>query len=304
MATLLDLAPWELPATYAASPAARFGHRLRARVLRDAAGVIVCSRAVAESSRRRLHIREERLAVVQLAVDDEFRAALADAPRLERLRQPLALPSRYLAFSGRYDARKDFRTLLQAVALLRTRSASASARQCALPALVVALEAGHAEEQRLVERAIAAAGVGELVTIAPVSGTPQRAAVLAGSEGLVYPALSESTAVPVLEALAIGMPVICTRVGALPESVGSAGIVVEPRDPTRMAAALEALWATGSLAQQLHRQARRRADAAPRTWSDVARETRLAYAAAVRGDGPPAEGSSRVRSALGRFGVR
>jgi hypothetical protein len=46
VATILDLAPWELPQTYAASRAARFGHRLRARRLRDAARVIACSRAV------------------------------------------------------------------------------------------------------------------------------------------------------------------------------------------------------------------------------------------------------------------
>ena len=86
VATLLDLAPWELPDSYAASVAARFGHRVRARVLRDAERVIVCGRGVAESARRRLHIPAERLAVVPLAVDDEFRAAVRDSELLERAR--------------------------------------------------------------------------------------------------------------------------------------------------------------------------------------------------------------------------
>jgi hypothetical protein len=48
-----------------------------------------------------------------------------------------------------------------------------------------------------------------------------------------------------------------------------------------MAAALEAMWAGGSLAQQLRRQARRRADANRRTWADVATETRVVYARAA-----------------------
>ena len=39
--TLLDLAPWEMPSVYQRSPAAAFGQRLRGRILRDAASVIV-----------------------------------------------------------------------------------------------------------------------------------------------------------------------------------------------------------------------------------------------------------------------
>ena len=43
--TLLDLAPWEMPAVYQRSPAAAFGQRLRGRILRNAAAVIVGSEA-------------------------------------------------------------------------------------------------------------------------------------------------------------------------------------------------------------------------------------------------------------------
>jgi len=103
-----------------------------------------------------------------------------------------------------------------------------------------------------------------------------------GAEVFVYPALSEATALPVLEALSLGVPVICSRAGALPEAVASAGIVVAPRDASRLAAALEAIWNGGSLADQLRQQAHRRAAANDRTWSDVARETRLVYAAAAQ----------------------
>ena len=301
VATLLDLAPWELPAVYATTPAARFGHRLRARVLHDAALVIVCSRAVAETARRRLRIPAERLAIVPLAVDDEFQTAARDRTQLERDARHLALPPRYLSFIGRYDARKDMATLFRALALLRERgTASGNGRHGTLPALVIALEPDQEHERRSIEHGVAANGVAEMVSIVVVAGTRQRAAVLAASEALVYPALSEAAALSALEALATGVPVICSRVGALPEMVGSAGIVVEPRDPPRMAAALEAIWATGSLAQQLRRQAVKRADGPQRNWSDVARETRVAYASVAAA--APAE--DRLRSALGRFALR
>jgi glycosyltransferase involved in cell wall biosynthesis len=278
VATLLDLAPWELPETYAASRAARFGHRLRARVLRDAAVVIVCSRAVGESARRRLHIPQERIAVIPLAVGNDFAAAARDSDRLAHDRSRLALPPRYLVFAGRYDARKDLRSVFQALASLRERGGD-------VPRLVVALDLAFPDDHGRIARAIDATGVTDIVTIAATTGPRQRAALMAGAEAFVYPALTEATALPVLEALTLGVPVISSRTGALPETVGSAGIVVEPRDPARMFSALEAVWSAGPLARQLRGHAERRAEAAQRTWSDVARDTRLAYASAAKSVG-------------------
>ena len=290
VATLLDLAPWELPGTYAASPAARFGHRLRRRVLHDAARVIVCSRATAESARRLLHLPAERLAIVPLAVDEAFRSAGRNVELVGQTRERLGLPARYMAFAGRYDARKDLRTLFSALALLRGRDGSqatsgrrsrGNGRNGPPPALVFALQQDAPDERRLVEDALERSGVAALVTLVAPRDAAERAAVVAGSEAFVYPCLSEATALPALEALSLGVPVICSRAGALPETVGSAGIVVEPRDANRLAAAIEALWFGGSLADQLRRQAHRRAESDTRSWSDVALETREVYAAAA-----------------------
>jgi glycosyltransferase involved in cell wall biosynthesis len=304
VATLLDLAPWELPQTYAASAAARFGHRLRARVLHDASRVIVCSRATADSARRRLHLPEERIAVVPLAVDEEFRAAGADADRTAAVRQRLGLPERYLVFAGRYDARKDLGTLFRALRQLREagqgaveqgagrrpRRRSASSPELQTPPLVVlAAQYSSPDDQALLERAAARSGAADLLPVAPHLGRADRAALIGGSLGLVYPSLSEATGLPALEALSLGVPVISSRAGALPEIVGSAGIVVEPRDPGRLAAAISALWAGGSLSEQLSRQARGRAASSTRTWRDVARETRTVYASAAEAQ------SARVR---------
>ena len=296
VATILDLAPWELPETYAASAAARFGHRVRARVLRDAARVIVCSRAVGEMARRRLHVPEERISVVPLAVGDDFAAAARDNDRLAADRARLSLPVRYVVFAGRYDARKDLRTLFRAIALLRDRGGS-------IPALVMALDVAFPDEHAQLARAIETNGLNGSITVVGTTGARQRAAVIAGSQAFVYPALSDATALPALEALAVGVPVVSSKTGALPETIGSAGIVVEPRDAARMAAALEAVWAEGALASQLVSHAQRRAASAQRTWSDVARETRLAYLAAVEHEAEPGS-SSRMRSVIARFALR
>jgi glycosyltransferase involved in cell wall biosynthesis len=293
VATLLDLAPWELPGIYARSPAARFGHRLRARVLHDATRVIVCSRATAETVRRRLHLPADRLAVVPLAVDDAFRAYGRQPDLVAEVRERLGLPPRYLAFYGRYDARKDMRTLFEALRLVRRRRAagddgsdrarrgSGNGRHVPLPVVVFAVQQGATGEADLIAADIERHAVGDLARVVIPADRAERAHLVAGAEAFVYPALSEATALPVLEALSLGVPVVTSRAGALPEAVGSAGIVVEPRDPSRLAAAIDAVWNSGSLAEQLRRQAQRRADSSTRTWSDVARETREVYAAAA-----------------------
>ena len=76
VATLLDLAPWELPEAFGRTPAARFGQRLRGRLLRDAAAVVVAGPAVKAAARRLLHVRPDRIRVVPLAP----RPAFAPAP--------------------------------------------------------------------------------------------------------------------------------------------------------------------------------------------------------------------------------
>jgi len=274
VATLLDTAPWELPAAYLASPAARFGHRLRRRVLRDAARVIVCSSAVGDLAQRRLHLPRERIAIVPLAVDPAFRRAGRDKTAQARVRGRLQLAPRYLAFAGRYDARKDLATLFGAL-----RSIVESSSREAAPRVVFAGPFDTPEERDTLAGAVARSGAASQIDVAPILSVNDRAALIGGAVGFVYPALSDATGGPLLEALSLGVPVITSRTGALPEQVGGAGIVVEPRDERRLAAALSALWETQTLAGQLTKVAQTRATKWSRTWADVGRETRAVYAA-------------------------
>ena len=284
VATLLDLAPWELPERYADSVAARFGHRLRARSLRDASRVITASRATAASAVTLLHLRPEQIEVVPLAAGPAFHPGAAEPGLVANLRSRFDLPERYLVFSGRYDARKDLATLFAALAALReqapprgaARSATASV---AWPPVVVLAGAGgtDVDDTLAVARAARHASVAELVRLTPRLETAELAALEAASIGHIQPALSDGTGLAVLEALAIGVPVIASRVGALPEIVGTAGIVVEPKNPARLATAIRALWEDGAVARQVTKAAAARAKGPRRTWADVAEDTRRVY---------------------------
>ena len=292
MATLLDLAPWELPEVYAASPAARFGHRLRARVLHDAVRLIVCSRATAESARRLLRIPAERIAVVPLAPDDAFQPAAASADRVQALRARLALPERYLVFAGRYDARKDLGTLFRALGALRDEG-PVRGTEAWPPVLVLAGALGSDESDSVgLARAAARHGVGDLVHQVPRLGPAELATLEGGARAVVFPAVSEGTGLVVQEALAVGTPVVASRVGPLPELVGKAGIVVEARDPDRLAAALRVMWAD----ERVRGPDRpRRPDAGPRAAAQLGGCGRGDAGGLRRGRGRGAERRSRHR---------
>ena len=305
VASLLDLAPWTLPDRYAASAAARFGHGLRARGLRSAARVIVASAASGADAVRLLELESDRVAVIPLAADDAFRPGAARPDLVADLRARFDLPERYLVFAGRYDARKDLATLFSALAALREeappaerkrarRGARSADEDSAVPWPPVVVMAGAGgvghKETPIVGAALRHAGIADLVRLTPRLPPEELAALEGASIGHIQPALADDTALAAIEALALGVPVICSRVGALPETVGPAGIVVEPGNAARLASAIRVLWDGDSVARQVTTAALKRAKQGRRTWADVAEETRRVYAEVSESQRPRSDG--------------
>ena len=281
--TLLDLAPWELPGAFQRSVASRFGQRLRARLLRDAAAVLVGTDAVAASARRLLHLRRDRVRVVPLAP----RAAYAAGPaslgkRAATARATVArlgLNDRYLVYPGRHDVRQDAATMLAALArLARTERPDDVDAGADWPPRILVLDTTP-DDRAALARIAARVGAGDHLVYAPALPVDEAAAVVAASRGVVLPMISESSGLAALDAMAAGVPVVASAVGALPEIVGTAGILVEPRDPARLAVAITTAWGDGPVRNGLVDAARERASApgSARTWADVGRDVRAIY---------------------------
>jgi glycosyltransferase involved in cell wall biosynthesis len=61
------------------------------------------------------------------------------------------------------------------------------------------------------------------------------------SFGLVYPSLFEGFGIPIIEAMNLGIPVICSNVSAMPEVAGNAALLVQPDNTIEIAAAMNEL---------------------------------------------------------------
>jgi glycosyltransferase involved in cell wall biosynthesis len=283
--TLLDLAPWELPGAFQRTVASRFGQRLRARLLRDAAAVLVGTEAVARSARRLLRLQRDRIRVVELAPRPAYAvgptALAARAAEARTLVERLGLGDRYLVYPGRHDIRQDAATMLAALASLGRRERPDDLPADApWPPRALVLDTTP-DDRAALARIAARHGAGEALVYAPVMPPADAAAVVAASRGVVLPMISEASGLAALDALAAGVPVVASAVGALPEIVGTAGILVEPRDQERLATALSTVWADGPVRAKLREAARDRiagSDSTIRTWADVAADVRAIYA--------------------------
>jgi glycosyltransferase involved in cell wall biosynthesis len=77
------------------------------------------------------------------------------------------------------------------------------------------------------------------------------AAAIGGASALLYPTEFEGFGYPALEAMALGTPVVCAPVGALPEVVGDAGCWFERHDPESIAIAVNRVLTDADLAARL-----------------------------------------------------
>jgi len=91
------------------------------------------------------------------------------------------------------------------------------------------------------------------------------------AEMLVFPSLFEGFGIPLVEAMACGCPVVCSDATSLPEVVGSAGVLFDPRSPEDMAEKIRSVWSSAEKRSELSRQGLERARLF--SWEETARKT-------------------------------
>lgn len=136
---------------------------------------------------------------------------------------------------------------------------------------------------RLAQRADAhglTSGVGPRVELLGEVSHERALELMSAADALVLPSHGEGSPLVVTEALALGTPVIGTPVGAVPQLVSQAGIIVPLGDPAALADALEAFGQRRETYARLGIEARERM-AAQYGWPAIAQRVRTVYGAAI-----------------------
>jgi len=192
-----------------------------------------CARVLTVSAFERARIEQQLpgpapVEVVYNSAGAQFRP-ITDAAALAAARARYRLPARFVFFLANTDPKKNLRGVLQALALLRQRGP--------LVAPLVMLDYDEAALLALLREL----GAPELRADIHLCGyVPNQELPLLYSlaEIFLYPSLRESFGIPILEAMACGVPVITSDTSAMPEVAGGAALLVNPRQPEALAAAI------------------------------------------------------------------
>ena len=263
--TVHDLAPLRWPEHYLASPYARIGHTLQYDLVRRADGIITPSDATRLDVLERLHVDADRVHVIPEAVDPSFVPPPRDAA-LALVHQRFSISAPYVLYVGQFDPRKNmpalaaaFRAAAQRHAELRLVIAGDLGKLA--PFLWRALDTERAPRDRV-------------LTTGYVDDAAL-AALYAGAEALVHPALLEGFGLTPLESMAAGTPVVAFDAPGVSEIVGDAGVLVAIDDAAALADALLALLGDPARRDRLSRASRDRARAF--SWTEAAARTAAVY---------------------------
>lgn len=139
------------------------------------------------------------------------------------------------------------------------------------------------EIQRSIQRSPAAARIHTLGFVS----ADELDALYRGATVFAYPSLYEGFGLPLLEAMAAGVPVLTSTISSLPEVAGDAALLVDPLSVESIRSGLERLLADAALRRELSARSREREGEF--TWERTARLTLKSYRRAIaeRGEDRP-----------------
>ncbi|MFQ5749094.1 MAG: glycosyltransferase family 4 protein [Planctomycetota bacterium] len=238
----------------------------------ERASLWICvSRHTGEDVIRTLGVPRGRTQVIYHGVDDRFRQAAEGNGTRERAARLPGLGERpYFLFLGSLEPKKNLPFLLRAFGAALEGGLRAD--------LVVAGRAGwRAEAVREAARELP--GLRTRVRFLGFVPDADLPLLMAGARALVLPSRFEGFGMPVLEAMAAGVPVLHSDRGALPEVAGGAGRSFDPDDVEGLAELLGRIDEDDTLWEDLRRAGLERSR--PFTWERCARETLAAYQRAL-----------------------
>lgn len=270
--TIFDLTPLLFPDDVPSARARLFFRWAVWLAAKTASRVIVPSAATRDDLIAHLRVPMDKIAMIPLAADARF--APQSSAVIARGREKYALPERYVLYVGINKPHKNLATLMEAWARVESDAVLviAGAWDERYAAKVKSQRSKVRNQEAAVSRRRSAVRFIHNVDDADLP------ALYAGATIFVMPSLYEGFGLTPLEAMACGAPLICSNASALPEVVGDAALLVNPRDAAEIARTIACVL--DDAAQRDDLGAKSLARAAQFSWERTARETLQVYRAA------------------------
>lgn len=264
--TVHDLIP--LLPDYRGGRAVQIYTRLVTHTAQRASAIIADSQHTRRDLIEMLGIPEQRIAVTYLAASPLLQPQPAAAIAAVNERFRLADP--YILYIGGFDVRKNVITAIRAFARMRQNGGERVV-------LVIAgrLPTGGGTLFPDINRVVLEEGIAaDVALLGPVT-EEEKAALMSGCVGFVYPSRYEGFGLPPLEAMQCGAPVLAAATTSVGEVVGDGGVRLPPDDTAAWAAALSRVVRDADWRAELRQRGLERA--AGFDWQRTAQQTLALY---------------------------
>ena len=204
---------------------------------------IVCiSEHVRQAVLEHLKTNPERTHTVHVSI--QSRLSIPDPENVDRTRSGLGIGFRpYMFYPANYWPHKNHRMLLTAYGMFLSRNPDNN--------LDLVFTGALEDSEKELKRAVAQMGLKERVHFLGFLPQEQLESVWCGCEFLIFPSLYEGFGIPVLEAMSIGKPVLCSNTTSLPGVAGKAALYFDPRKAGDIVHCLERMTREPSLRNDL-----------------------------------------------------
>ena len=227
---------------------------------KSANGIVTISQKVREDVVKFYRIPPRDIAVTYLAVDHGSFFP-REAKEVETVRAKYGLPERFILYAAASLPHKNHARLLEALRILKEKGERTKL------VLIGARDKGYDVIAEMINKM----GLQHDIVFTgwlPFEDIPP---IYCASDAFVFPSLNEGFGIPVIEAMACGVPVVCSDVEPLPEIAGDAAHFIDPYNPVSIAEGISTVMNDQDLRRDLIEKGFRRAAAF--TWEQTARKT-------------------------------
>lgn len=179
-----------------------------------------------------------KIEVIYYGVDEIFKP-IKEQNLLENFRNKYKLPDKYILYSGSIRKHKNLENALKTYAALKDKSHH------------LVLAGVGLQNQRVIEPTLKELKITERVKIIPFLDYIELVLLYNSASVLFFPTLYEGFGLPVLEAMACGIPVVSSNNSSIAEVSGDAALLVNPANLKEMTEALEKVLDKTSLRQRM-----------------------------------------------------
>ncbi len=235
----------------------RYLRRWSPKFARAAAQVVTVSEFSAQDISTRYGIRRERISVACNGAHEAYHPLTYEAR--EAAKERWAGGPEYFVFAGALHPRKNVAALLQAFVKFKRWQRSD---------MKLVIVGRMAWKYTGLEHLAATMPFKEDVVWTGYRGAEELSDIIGGAYALVYPSLFEGFGIPILEALACGVPGVVSNTSSMPEVAGLTAILCDPTDPESISAGMQTIYKDEALRERLAAAAP--AQVAKFTWARAA----------------------------------